>query len=285
MLPIEYGDKYILLFQNDHADLAGQLAAYWGNERFAQPKPFEEMAYAASVHDMSWIFWDYYPATITDDQKPIPWIEMRKYAFDEFSRFYRVGITGVGPYHEYTQLLLAMHAAGLYKGRYGTQASHLSVTRDSSVLQTVPKWQEDIDQLEKIQEDSKQQLMRSPSTAEWVSEKMLWTNYKLIQVWDRLSQYIMGLDTNIVDSTLHPVPLSYSGEETHLKLQRGSNEKMDQAKKSVLLSPYPFADDPHTFYFKSVVVPNRRYSDQKDLARAILQGKRINFEVKATAAN
>jgi hypothetical protein len=280
MLFVEDRDKIVIVFQHDHADLSGQIAAHWGNERFEQPIPFEEIVYTSAVHDMSWIFWDYYPLNLTSDQKPIPWLQMRKYAFEEFSRFYGIQIRGVGPYHQYATLLLAMHAAGLYKGRYGTQPTHSSLQ-----TATRPEWQDDIDQLEKLQQEAKQQLLKSPDSAEWISDKILWTNYKLLEVWDRLSQYFIGRDDNIVNSTLNPVPLSYGGGETQLKLQRGDSESVDQINKSVTISPYPFDVDPQTFFFKAVVIPNRRYSDEKDLTRTILQGKRINFEMTATAGS
>jgi hypothetical protein len=277
MLPVQDGDNIILVFQHDHADLSGQIGASWGNAKFAPPEPFEEMVYTTSVHDMSWIFWDYYPLGVTSELKPIPWLEMRKYAFEEFSRFYRIQMRGVGPYHQYAQLLLAMHAAGLYKGRYGTQPSHTS-------LQTAikPEWQEDIDQLEKLQRDAKQVLMKSSDTANWLSEKFLWTNYKMLEVWDRLSQYFTGRDDNIPNSTINPVPLSYEGGETQLKLERiKESEKSDHTKKSVTLTPYPFSSDPQTFYYKAILIPDKRYPNEKELTKTILRGRRINFEVTA----
>jgi hypothetical protein len=280
MLFIENNEKIVIVFQHDHADLSGQIAAHWGNERFAQPTPFEEIVYTSAVHDMSWIFWDYYPLKLTSDQKPIPWLQMRKYAFEEFSRFYGIQIRGVGPHHQYATLLLAMHAAGLYKGRYGTQPSHSSLQ-----TATRPEWQDDIDQLEKLQQEAKHHLLKSPDSAEWISDKILWTNYKLLEVWDRLSQYFVGRDDNIVNSTLNPVPLSYDGGETQLKLQRGDNERVDQPHKSVKISPYPFVEDPQTFFFKAVEIPNRSYSNEKELTKSILKGKRINFEMTASAGS
>jgi hypothetical protein len=280
MLFLENEDKLIIFFQHEHGDLAGQIAAHWGNERFTAPVPFEETVYAASLHDMSWVFWDYYPTSITTDHKPVPWYEMRKYAFQEFSRFYGIQITGVGPHHPYAELLLAMHSAGLYKGRYGTQPTHSSLRTERR-----PEWQDDLDRLEKLQQDAKQRVLTLPGGSDWVSDKVLWSNYRLLEVWDRLSQYFIGRDDNIPNSTINPVPLSYAGDETQIKLERGINEKSDQPAKSVTLFPYPFTNNPQVFFIRAVLIPNKAYSDERELAKAILQGQRQNFEINAHDAS
>ena len=41
----------LFILQEDHADLAAQFAAHWGNERFAKLDPYESMVFAGIYHD------------------------------------------------------------------------------------------------------------------------------------------------------------------------------------------------------------------------------------------
>src|SRR4029453_16704971 len=41
----------LFILQEDHADLAAQFAAHWGNERFAKLEPYESMVFAGIYHD------------------------------------------------------------------------------------------------------------------------------------------------------------------------------------------------------------------------------------------
>jgi hypothetical protein len=44
------GRSYVSL-QEDHAELAAQFAAHWGNERFSQLRPYKTMVFATTYHD------------------------------------------------------------------------------------------------------------------------------------------------------------------------------------------------------------------------------------------
>ena len=47
--------------QASHAWVSGQLAAHWGNERFARPEPFEEVCLGAEQHDVGMNEYDLRP--------------------------------------------------------------------------------------------------------------------------------------------------------------------------------------------------------------------------------
>jgi uncharacterized protein DUF3891 len=44
----------LLVSQVGHWQVAGLLAAHWGNDDFAPPTPFVPMALAAQEHDSGW---------------------------------------------------------------------------------------------------------------------------------------------------------------------------------------------------------------------------------------
>jgi hypothetical protein len=47
----EANGQLLLIGQTDHSRLVGQLAAHWGNDRFAPPRPYDSVARAAAFHD------------------------------------------------------------------------------------------------------------------------------------------------------------------------------------------------------------------------------------------
>ncbi len=49
---------FLLITQNDHAALAAQIAAHWGNELFAAPDPREAVVTAIECHDAGWSIHD-----------------------------------------------------------------------------------------------------------------------------------------------------------------------------------------------------------------------------------
>ena len=51
----EKGGGLLLVTQTEHSQFVGQLAAHWGNERFASPEPFESVARAATYHDFGYL--------------------------------------------------------------------------------------------------------------------------------------------------------------------------------------------------------------------------------------
>ena len=44
-------DQVVLIPQEDHADLAAQFAAHWGNARFGRIDSYPRMLFATTYHD------------------------------------------------------------------------------------------------------------------------------------------------------------------------------------------------------------------------------------------
>ena len=55
------GDRFLLITQNDHAILAGELAGCWGNDQFARPDPWGSTIQGATLHDCGWPLHDQAP--------------------------------------------------------------------------------------------------------------------------------------------------------------------------------------------------------------------------------
>ncbi|CAM2787713.1 DUF3891 family protein [Rariglobus hedericola] len=69
MIRQETPTHWLLVTHPDHADVAGQFADAWGNDRFAPPKPYDAIRYAVYHHDDGWLARDTAPV-LTKDNRP-----------------------------------------------------------------------------------------------------------------------------------------------------------------------------------------------------------------------
>lgn len=69
MIRAETDTGWILIRHTDHAWLAGEFAAAWGNDLFPKPEPFERLCFAVAHHDDGWRARDAEPV-LTSDGKP-----------------------------------------------------------------------------------------------------------------------------------------------------------------------------------------------------------------------
>ena len=87
-----------------------------------------------------------------------------------------------------------------------------------------------------------------------VEEKILWTNYKILQIVDRLSLYFCMASPSA--RSLGPAPVSYGGQDTELHLE-------PVASDTVCISPYPFRKSPLRVSVEACAIPMRPYDDQQ----------------------
>lgn len=69
MIRAEIDTGWILIRHPDHAVLAGQFAACWGNADFPRPEPFDRVVAAVAHHDDGWLARDAAPV-LTPEGKP-----------------------------------------------------------------------------------------------------------------------------------------------------------------------------------------------------------------------
>jgi hypothetical protein len=66
---------FLLITQNEHAALAGRIAAAWGNDGFCEPAPRDEVVTAIERHDAGWSIHDDKP-TLNREHIPAAFYEM-----------------------------------------------------------------------------------------------------------------------------------------------------------------------------------------------------------------
>ncbi len=103
------GNDYLLITQNDHAILAGQLAAHFGGRRFAGPDPREETLAGATFHDCGWPVHDDEP-TLNPKGEPIDVFES---SIALAVTVWSASASRAAAYGDYAGLLVSLHVLNL----------------------------------------------------------------------------------------------------------------------------------------------------------------------------
>jgi hypothetical protein len=241
------GDSWQVVLQTDHADLAGQFARAWGSaEAVAPPVPLEAVAVAAARHDDGWAVWERAPSLDGDGARPRNFLDVQ---IPSHLAFYRAAIAAVLDHDPYAGMLVSMHGAGIYRGRYGTQPS-LKLTFADEVRDQVDDF---VAEQEKLHARLASEL--------GVAEEERWTNYRFLQVYDRLSLYFCLSDTAAGEGIeIDPIPLDYAGGAATLSLE-------PLGAWQVGAEPYPFAESPAAFTLVRRVLDKRSWPDAESFRR------------------
>ncbi|MCL4245551.1 MAG: DUF3891 family protein [Candidatus Dadabacteria bacterium] len=99
-------EEWILVPQHDHAVLAGEIIALWGNDVFTRPRPFGEVVFAVAEHDSGWKEWDSRPKINPENGYPANFMEME--SGDQY-RIWKGSYLGHAREHPYASSLIALH--------------------------------------------------------------------------------------------------------------------------------------------------------------------------------
>jgi hypothetical protein len=259
----DVGDAWQIVLQTDHAVLAGEFAQAWGNATFEAPRPLRAVTTATARHDDGWAIWERAPSLLQQNGTPKPRNFLDVQVLPHLT-FYRAQIAAVLDEDEYAAALVAMHGCGIYNGRYGTDPV-LKLTFAEAERQAVDDFTEE-------QEERVRQIVADLA----ISDEERWTNYRLLQVFDRLSLYFC---TGAVDesATLSPVPTSYGGTDTELRI-------VPEGQWAARLDPYPFGESPARFTLLVRTVPKRDWSDLDAFRRDFFGAAVVQTPVALSAA-
>lgn len=256
-------EELILVPQTDHSKLVGQIAAHWGNEAFATPRPFVSVTRAATCHDFGWIRYESDPifdpetgGTLHYLQVPNTASQLR--AFQECANW----LAAVDPY---SALLVDMHRTGLWRRRYGV------IEHPKAYLHPVGKPSMPVTaEIETFiaRNEALQAVQRKA-----LDEAEVWTNYRLLQVWDLLGLYFSCHDPDELYIT--PVPQTYSDSKT-----AGIRMTLTPVgKNEVAFDPFPFRIKGTKISLALKRLPRRRYEDANSFKSAYFraQSESITF--------
>jgi Protein of unknown function (DUF3891) len=257
--------ELLLIRQTDHAALSGELAEHWGNAEFAPPAPRESMVRAAARHDDGWHVWEAAPRVDPRTQRPYQFTDL---PLAEHAAFYLTGVEAVAAEDAYAGLLVCLHLSGLYQRRFGIDpglpVKPLSPEEDRARNEV-------IEQLAARQQALRQRLAGS-LPAGLLEEGHVWANYKLLQIFDRLSLYFCTRPPRPL--TLRPAPADYRGRDVELVLE-------PLGAQAVRATPWPFDVGSLPVHVRASVVPDRPYRDDAGFraAFAAAPATELRFEL------
>jgi Protein of unknown function (DUF3891) len=194
-------DDVIAIGQPAHAWLSGQLARAWGNERFGEVAPWEEVCLAAEQHDIGMAAWDAKPKLNPETGFPRSFMELE---LDDHLEIWWRAAPLVIPQSRYAALLVSMHGTALYERRNLDRLAPREVERVRAFLDG-------------------QRDLQSRLIAGFDADQVR-RNQRLVWAWDSLS---LGLLLDWSPFELEAVPAA-GGE-------------LDVAVRDGTLDPWPFA--------------------------------------------
>jgi Protein of unknown function (DUF3891) len=264
--------RLLLVLQIDHSRVAGLFAAHWGNQDFAKLRPYASMVLAAQEHDSGWWDWEIKP-TLDPQGRPTDYIgSIRKLAKGVWLGFYRNGIERLAEHDAYAAYNVSMHGQGL-------------LTQGMSLLPYMPDYTVDADVRDYINQQTgfrEQLLPLIRDNREWKefsSEEHLWTNFKYMEVFDQLAQYVCNRypfnsterkngPSNQLSNT--PIPMAPGENDTILTV-----DVKDESH--AIVKPYPFDVNPLVVSFPGRLIANRAYPTQEEFLSDFYRAERVTI--------
>jgi hypothetical protein len=247
--------RLLLIDQLDHAALAGELAAVWGNAGFDAPEPRESVVLAASRHDEGWREWDDEVRFDPVRRGPLHFLNVD---ISDYVRLYARGIARIADLDPYAGALTSMHGTGNVCGRWGLQRGIRLSAYDEATWPAVI--QEYVLAQEVFQARLKLGILGlNPERRRALFERRLWANYESLQAWDRLSLFLCRTDPDQPsEAELGVVPTLLESCQSRPLLVRSSG-----AGKAVVM-PWPFAVETLEVAVRVRTVTDREYKSPED---------------------
>jgi hypothetical protein len=258
VLRMESETGWWLITHPDHAHLAGDFAAAWGNVQFRKPEPRSRVLKAIACHDDGWATRDAHPS-VTRQGKPSAFSRelVGKYsAFEEIDLEEYLAVRDravriIAEEDPYAGLLISMHTHNLLTAHAdrSTIAPECLVLLDS-FLSRQKLYQDEL--LARIAHD--------PSLTE--VEKAVQTileHFRLLQACDNLS-LLACVAFASPTHLLHPLPLN-GGGTAEVKV-------LPVEPRHFSLSPWPFAEAELSLTFPARHVTGKLFQDSQSLESA-----------------
>lgn len=256
MLRLESESGWWLITHPDHARLAGEFAAHWGNETFLLPEPRTIVVSGIAVHDDGWAARDQNPV-ITRKGKPSAFSHelVGGYsAFEEIDlRDYLAvrerAVQKVESENAYAALLVTMHT-------YNLLTQHAD--RSTISVQQIPLLDEFLEHQRARLDRLRGEIRQDPEIpAHTTTDQAIHDNFHLLQATDNLS--LLSCVAYMQPSSLLHAMRRRDGSAVPVRVQ-------PLAERSFVLSPYPFNKPSLSFHIPARHVEGKRFSSSQELA-------------------
>ena len=272
MLRLETTDGWWLVTHPDHAHLAGEFAAAWGNTLFAAPEPRTHVLRGIYRHDDGWLIRDAAP-TITREGKPAAFSTelVGKYsAFEEINledylAVRRNAVLAMSEEDAFAAILISMHTHNLLSER---------ADRNTIRPEQLPLLDKFLAQQLNLQGELRQRLLDTTAFPSKQLDDALLENFRLLQATDNLS--LLGcVDFDRRATLLHPLR-TLQGAAQEVKVERVS-------ERSYVLSPYPLREAEMRFALRARFVPGNRFESSSELADKLSKAPMQTLKVMISA--
>lgn len=211
--------------QADHARLSGTLAAAWGRDPWGAPRPFPAVTVAARQHDDAWIPYDEAPDV--RDGRPLAFHEVDRV---RTAALYQAGIASVAQLDPYAGLLVSLHYSGFFTSHWGWAPFSTPARFPGPQAHALREFLRG--------EELRQHGLRRDAGLGPGDEAGLELNYKLLQLWDRISLDVCRQPSDLPWAVEYPPVRPATGAaEVSLKLAM-------VAPGRYVLNPYPLLAEP-----------------------------------------
>ncbi len=258
MLRMESKIGWWLITHPDHARLAGEFAAAWGNARFRKPEPRGRVLKGIACHDDGWAARDEHPS-ITRQGKPSAFSTelVGKYsAFEEIDLEEYLAVRDravriIAEQDPYAGLLISMHTYNLLTAH----ADRSTIAPEGLVL---------LDAFLDGQRAYQGELHAAIAvdallTPKEKSEQTIVEHFRLLQACDNLSLLACVAFASPAH-LLHPLPLNGGGSS--------EVEVLPIGPRHFRLEPWPFAMPEMSFGFPARHVQGKSFVDSENLEAA-----------------
>ncbi|HUA98521.1 MAG TPA: DUF3891 family protein [Terracidiphilus sp.] len=255
MLRMETETGWWLIRHPDHARLAGDFAAAWGNARFRRPEPRARVLNGIACHDDGWAARDAHPA-ITRQGKPSAFSTelVGKYSafeeidLEEYLAVRERAVRIIAEEDPYAGLLISMHTYNLLT----EHADRATIAPDGLAL-----LDGFLERQRAYQGELRLRIVADATIKpEEKSEHAIVEHFRLLQACDNLS-----LLTCVAYSTpahlLHPLPLN-GGGTSEVKV-------LPVSPRHFRLAPWPFAEPELKFTFPARHVEGKTFGTSAEL--------------------
>ncbi|HZO78699.1 MAG TPA: DUF3891 family protein [Solirubrobacteraceae bacterium] len=249
MIVCDLGDRWQIVMQTDHADLSGDFARRWKQ----RGDRADSLAIAAERHDDGWAVWEQAPSCDLDTGKPVNFLDVGVLSH---LAFYRAGIAAVTEQDPYAGLLVSMHGAGIYRGRYGLQPE-LGLTQAKQAPEQVEAF---------VAEQESGFEARDAEVG--VTAEQRRGDYELLQTYDRMSLLFC------MNDTLSPSETEFGGYRFR-----------PQGTGTMSIDPFPFEGE-ERFSLLRRVLPKTQWRTGTEFRKDLLgtQPERTSITVRAADA-
>lgn len=241
---------WLFISQPAHAWMAGELAAAWGNARFATPSPKEGVVLATRLHDIGWLSWDAQPR-LENDGLPVNFLAT---TLDETLPIWRLAVKWVQMMNPFAALLVSMHASTIYD---------LRLERGSDQPEKRAEVQNALQEHKRLQAKLRQDLAQSSLYSKAIEPERLNFTYRWLRVCDLMSLAVLA-GVFAPDGQIEQVPARAESELTTIDYRRHDPFTLE-------ITPWPFARSDIQLSVLARAVDQKRFEDQEAYHVALAQ--------------